>query len=395
MGLDNDPRIYLLYYDINVSSDGFFWIFDTEDDLTADYHSNECEVLYLNCGPDGGVNHDPSSNYMIGIVAHEFQHLIHFAYDQNEDNWVNEGLSEYAMFRYGADDPGWIASFLSDPDVELMPSPMPGTFVHYGACWFFMVYLAGHYGGPDFAYDLVHEQGDAITGIDNVLAARLYSQRFTDVYKDWVVANLIDDPSIASGQYGYPDFDFNSIAYSGTHTFHPLGMLSGDVNLYGADYERFMQYDSIRIHFDGRDSDNFALSLVEIDTVGGKSPSVRSVTPDALQEGYFDVHSSLGYDVAVLIPGAMTPGGAPSFYTYSTELITTPLPLTLFIVHPQHLLSEFDLIWVGGGAAVNLYRSLDPSTLGTPGSLYITGIPAPPPYHITGQTEHLIFYSME
>ena len=41
LGYDNHPKVYLLYYEFNISSDGFFWYFDTEEDGTYPYGSNE------------------------------------------------------------------------------------------------------------------------------------------------------------------------------------------------------------------------------------------------------------------------------------------------------------------------------------------------------------------
>lgn len=71
--LDNDPRIYLMWYEFGVNADGFFFAFDQEPDGTyPEYPSNECEVLYLNPTSSGGA----SGDYMHAVIAHEFQHMI-------------------------------------------------------------------------------------------------------------------------------------------------------------------------------------------------------------------------------------------------------------------------------------------------------------------------------
>ena len=40
---------------------------------------------------------EPNSSFYDGTLAHEFQHMIHWANDRNEDTWVNEGMSDLAM----------------------------------------------------------------------------------------------------------------------------------------------------------------------------------------------------------------------------------------------------------------------------------------------------------
>jgi hypothetical protein len=391
LGLDSDPRIYLLYYDLDISADGFFWIFDADPDGTNPmFRSNECEVLYLNCGPDAGVNHDPSGNYMIGIIAHEFQHLIHYGYDRSEESWLNESLSEYAMFRYGADDPSWIASFLGNPDVELIPGPTSN--IHYGACWFFGVYLAGHYGGPAFTNALVANQAVGINAINDTLGTFGYARQFSDVYRDWVVANLVDDPSIASGEFGYPDYDFAPIAYSAAHMSFPVGVTSGSVNRWAADYVRFEGYSAIQILFNGRDTDDFALRFVEIDRDGALSPRVSTIAPDVQQNGAINLTSTSGYEITVMVPGAMEPGGTPSIYTYSTDNFVAPL--VLYAVKPAaNPATDVMLLWTGGDPPFDLYRSLDASTLRDLANRVLQGVTSP--HTVTGEIDPLIFYSIE
>ncbi|MEN8208527.1 MAG: hypothetical protein ABFR50_04665 [Candidatus Fermentibacteria bacterium] len=73
--LDDDPRIYLMWFDFEISADGFFFWFDEfPDGAFPPYHSNECEVLYLSTGSSGG---GPSSDYMLAVAAHEFEHMLH------------------------------------------------------------------------------------------------------------------------------------------------------------------------------------------------------------------------------------------------------------------------------------------------------------------------------
>ena len=64
---------------------------DTEFPRHTHPHSNEREMLFM----DGEAFRPGSDEYM-KVLAHELQHAIHWAHDQGEDSWVNEGLSEVA-----------------------------------------------------------------------------------------------------------------------------------------------------------------------------------------------------------------------------------------------------------------------------------------------------------
>jgi hypothetical protein len=85
--LDNDPRIYIMWFDFGNNSDGFFFWFDEEPDgANPPFPSNECEVIYLNTAN----GRSPSGDYMISVVAHEFEHMIHWKYDPDEHQLVQQ-----------------------------------------------------------------------------------------------------------------------------------------------------------------------------------------------------------------------------------------------------------------------------------------------------------------
>ena len=84
------------------------------DGMFPPYRSNECEVLYLNCGH----GQSPQGDYMLSVAAHEFEHMIHWKYDEDEVSWVDEGMAELAMWFYGR--PDNISAFNSNPDNSLI-----------------------------------------------------------------------------------------------------------------------------------------------------------------------------------------------------------------------------------------------------------------------------------
>ena len=192
--LDQDPRVYILYYDFDVNSDGFFWGFDQECDDVAAFHSNETDVVYMNCS-----DFDPAGPYLLAVLAHEFEHLIHYNHDANEAGWVDEGMAELAMWLYG--NPDNISQFNSNPDRSL--TTFNGNWYDYIKSYLFSLYFFERYGGQPSVLSLVADPANGILGFENVLDLYSYSESFRDVFSDWVVANYLDDPSLVDGRFGY------------------------------------------------------------------------------------------------------------------------------------------------------------------------------------------------
>ena len=95
-GIDNDPHIYILYttgMGFNVA--GYFSSAD-EIHPIARQDSNAHEMFLINAG-----NSPLDDEYTFGVLAHEFQHMIHWNTDRNEASWINEGLAELATLLNG------------------------------------------------------------------------------------------------------------------------------------------------------------------------------------------------------------------------------------------------------------------------------------------------------
>ncbi|MBI2955545.1 MAG: immune inhibitor A [Chloroflexi bacterium] len=196
-GIDNDPRITILHARI-AGAQGYYSSAD-EYPVSVNPYSNEREMIYINLG---GTTIG-SDNYY-STLAHEFQHMIHWNWDSGEDTWVNEGLAELAIDVVGLS-PIRVDRFISNPSVQLnaWAENSGATIPHYNAAYLFLSYLAERYGGDDGLKDLVSDQGRGIDGINSYLTGKGLALSFDDVFKDWVVANYLDDPSIADGRYGY------------------------------------------------------------------------------------------------------------------------------------------------------------------------------------------------
>ena len=264
--LDNDPRIYLMWFEFGIAADGFFFWFDEyPDGAFPPYHSNECEVLYLNPTSSGG----PSGDYMLAVIAHEFEHMIHWKYDDDEDSWVDEGLAELAMWFYG--NPDNIAGFNSAPDNDL--TIWDGNWSDYIQTYLWTLYFFEQYGGHPSIYAVVHEAANSIAGYEQVLDDFGYTEEVADVFADWTVANFLDDITLEDGRFGYIGDDLPPFNVMGTYSTYPVENIYKTVKHWATDYYRFQDFttfENLHLAFDGNDSNSFAvwgLALYGDDTI--------------------------------------------------------------------------------------------------------------------------------
>ncbi|MCO4783431.1 MAG: hypothetical protein KC646_13985 [Candidatus Cloacimonetes bacterium] len=72
--------------------------------------------IYPN-NPGGRVAEGVTKKDFYHVLAHEFQHLLHNQYDQNETIWLNEGLSQFAIYRifHGKTFPSTASNIIDTP----------------------------------------------------------------------------------------------------------------------------------------------------------------------------------------------------------------------------------------------------------------------------------------
>ncbi len=256
--IDADPRVYILYYDFDVNSDGFFWSFDQECDDVAQFNSNECDVVYMNCS-----DNDPAGSFLLAVLAHEFEHLIHHNQDPNEEPWVDEGLAELAMWLYGDPDP--IVQFPGNPDRQL--NSFSGNFYDYVKTYLWFLYFYERYGGQPAIFSLTSKAQNGIPGHEAVLDEFLYTENFVDVFADWVVANYLDDTTIGDGRYGYVGETLPPFNPFVTISAYPAGPNSAVVSHYAADYARYINATGLQTTFDGVDNTSFRVRALLLDSV--------------------------------------------------------------------------------------------------------------------------------
>lgn len=206
-GIDGDPHVVILHARNMGNWVAAYYGSSSQFPSEAVSSSNEAEMFFVNLDTMGWVIGGPDYE---STLAHEFQHMVHWSVDSNEDTWVNEGLSEMAamLAGYGA---SWFASgFLEEPELQLNDWPdSDDRGLSYGSAFMFMAYLFERY-GEEATRALVRDTENGLTSISNTLAAIDARDPATgepvdaaDLFADWVVANLLMDPSLGDGRYAY------------------------------------------------------------------------------------------------------------------------------------------------------------------------------------------------
>ena len=238
-GVDNDPHLTILHARLR-GADGYYSGSD-EYPSSVNQYSNQREMIYINAGLLKGV---PDS-YLV-LLAHELQHAIHWNGDPGEEAWVNEGLSEVAVAVAGYR-PSFQGIFLRSPTVSLVNWP-DHLAPYYGGAFLFLDYLITHYGSRADLMALVKEPADGIQGIDDYLTKQGHDVTFLDVFKDWAVANYLDDPE--GGPYGYPDMDVEVNVEARLDRF---GERSSSIPQYSVEYTAIDKIEGdVRLRFQGR-----------------------------------------------------------------------------------------------------------------------------------------------
>ena len=232
-GVDNDLHLSILHArNLGGSVAGYYSSADEFVSAVRD-DSNEMEMFYINI-----ENVTINDDFYNGVLAHEFQHMIHWYNDRNEETWLNEGFSELAMYLNDFDIGGsdWLFAMAPDTQLNSWPEGPGAAGANYGAGYLFTSYFLDRF-GPEATQALVSHPDNSFASVDTVLEELGNGMTYVDLFADWVVANHLDDPSLADGRYGYeeinpPSFDV-AVAYR--ESDYPVSE-SGTVHQHGTDY---------------------------------------------------------------------------------------------------------------------------------------------------------------
>jgi|YNPBryunderm2012_1023409.scaffolds.fasta_scaffold08098_2 hypothetical protein len=245
-GVDNDPRLHILH--ARNLGDTVAGYYSSADEFVPAVRedSNAMEMFYINI-----ENVIVNDEFYHGVLAHEFQHMIHWYNDRNEETWLNEGSSELASYLNGYDTGGAEYIFSRKPDTQLNSWPEgPGAAgANYGASYLFMAYFLDRFGAEATRALIAHDE-NGFASVDAVLAELGTGMTHVDFFADWVVANLLDNPNLADGRYGYREIDPPPFKIETRLSDYPTTR-QATVHQYAADYIELKGNRSLRFSFTG------------------------------------------------------------------------------------------------------------------------------------------------
>lgn len=237
-GVDNDPHIYILFARGLGGVGGYF---SSADEILpqANKYSNAHEMFYINADYVSLGDQDAA-----GTLAHEFQHMIHYYQDKNEEAWLNEGFSTLAELINGFD-PGYVDDiYAANPDIQL--NYWPGnndSLPYYGSSFLFVTYFLDRF-GENATKNLVANQENSLKSFDAVFQDNGITDSQNNrpmtadsFFTDWTLANYLHDNAILDGRYTYNNLP-DAPQTSNTEVIYqcPLDYQDRSVNQYGVDY---------------------------------------------------------------------------------------------------------------------------------------------------------------
>jgi immune inhibitor A len=256
-GVDNDPHVYILMAEqLGANVLGYFYS-SSEYPRQAVPSSNEAEIFLVsvsNLAPYVGTD------YFDSVLAHEFQHMIHWAVDVNEDSWANEGLSELSTLLNGFSFLSHIPSFMSNPATQLTHWPEDDPCgPHYGAGHLFFTYMLERF-GEEAIVQVVREPANGMVGVQEALRAvgatdplRGTPVSADDLFADWVVANYLNNANAGDGRYVYSLLPgLGTISPTQSYSVYPVYVEGREWPQYAADYIQLQGSGGVRFAFAGQ-----------------------------------------------------------------------------------------------------------------------------------------------
>jgi hypothetical protein len=211
--VDGWPGVVLLYYEMGCFMgycfDGFYRY---QDQLNIE-HSNQMDMIHFD-----PTHNNPGEEYMLGVTAHEFNHMLQMVTDQSEAMWLSESLAEAAMIVTGYDtDLAWLADFVADPTVSFWGD---GQTVNYGAALLLGTYLY-EIGGAALLQAITADSSHGVLSVEDQLIALDLAPSFAVFFGDMAAAIAADyfvdqGAAEADGRFHYELLSVGELAWSET-----------------------------------------------------------------------------------------------------------------------------------------------------------------------------------
>jgi len=216
--------------------------FTSNDQFPGAAGSNARDLLYIDSFPTIFSNDRRTVGLAVSVLAHEYQHLIHYNYDKDETGFVNEGLSELAMLAcgYQAESP---VQYLGNPDTPLFN--WNNEAPDYSRAALFTLYYHEQFGDA-ILQQVIQDAGNNDAGLRNVFARA--GSDLNQVIENWHLANYLQDRNVDT-KYGYKS-PIGSLPREAQNHSDPNQNRPGEVvQSYAADYIAFSFGDSLKATF--------------------------------------------------------------------------------------------------------------------------------------------------
>ncbi len=252
-GIDGDPRLHVLHaspqticgleagQESGCGTAGFVSATDLQPAALNPW-SNEREMFVMNDRQFGGA-------YYLGVLAHEFRHLIESNYDHADTDWEKEGSAVLAAQLAGqvSSGPDRANAFLGNPDQQLNSWPDNAKGSYYGQGYLFNRYLYDRL-GEDLYRAFAVSPLPGFVALDRVAEENNLPFSGESLWLDWLAALILHDDPQAEGRY---QINVQGLTTAALLPIDDLpAQITADVRQQAADYYQ-LPAASARIHFSG------------------------------------------------------------------------------------------------------------------------------------------------
>lgn len=317
--VDMDVRIIILILDIKDGFTGsggyvagyFYSINEYPDGTISGTRSNYTEIYYIDANP-ADLTTESGLNNGMATTAHEFQHMIHWRWDDDEVTFVNEGCSMIAEHICGYNLEYWFNLYQNDTNRYLFYWGRDDPFPDYARAALWTLYLYEQFPN-NFLKELVANKTIGISGINNTLINHAPNlpvppgRNFTNIFEDWLIANYAND-SLLDRKYYYDYYPISKPNPIYTHSGNSSVLGTTEtVNPLSAHYIKFSDGNNLSMIFNST-SKTIQVKAIKIGSTIIEDVSVNSVYTPA---GYGTTFSEVTFVVYNIDPNSS------ATYTYS------------------------------------------------------------------------------
>jgi hypothetical protein len=202
----------------------------------------------------------------MSTTAHEFQHMVHFNYIQEEETFFDEAwsLAAEVICGYEVYNQNLYAQESDQYLLKWRPTTDPNVLNDYSRAARFSLYLYEQY-GSSFFREFLNNRVKGFNGVLTTLGSIDKSITFSALMENWFLANFINDKSV-DPKWGYSYDGLPKMA--DTKYFNPnVSVSSASVYKYGVDYITFTGGSNLNIKF--TTDENIQVKAIKRTSSGG------------------------------------------------------------------------------------------------------------------------------